>query len=61
MRHKASLTALDRTTGKIVWRWPMPEWPGGWLNGFIASPEIEQNTLIIGGVDGALYAFPIER
>ncbi|HEV7766453.1 MAG TPA: PQQ-binding-like beta-propeller repeat protein [Thermoanaerobaculia bacterium] len=61
MRHKGSLVALDRTTGKIAWRWPMPEWPGGWLNGFIASPEIEGKMLVIGGVDGSLYGFPIER
>jgi len=61
MRHKASLTALDRRTGKIAWRWPMPEWPGSYLNGFIASPEIEDRMLVIGGLDGSLYGFPIER
>jgi outer membrane protein assembly factor BamB len=61
MRHKASLTALDRRTGEIVWRWPMPEWPGSYLNGFIASPEIEGRMLVIGGVDGSLYGFRIDR
>lgn len=60
IRHLGSLTALDRQTGKIVWRWPMPEWPGSLLYGFTAAPVIEDKTLVIGGLDGALYAFPIE-
>jgi outer membrane protein assembly factor BamB len=60
MRHLGSLTALDRKSGKIVWRWPMPEAPGSWMNGFAASPVIEGNTLVVGGLDGTLYAFPVE-
>ncbi|HEV2913002.1 MAG TPA: PQQ-binding-like beta-propeller repeat protein [Pyrinomonadaceae bacterium] len=60
MRHLGSLAALDRKTGKLVWRWPMPEWPGSYMNGFVASPAIEGQTLVIGGVDGTLYAFPVE-
>jgi outer membrane protein assembly factor BamB len=60
MRHLGSLTAMDRKTGKIVWRWPMPEAPGSWTNGFAASPAIDGNTLVVGGLDGTLYAFPVE-
>jgi outer membrane protein assembly factor BamB len=60
VRHFGSLTALDRKSGKIMWRWPMPEWPGSFMNGFVASPAIEGNTLVIGGLDGTLYAFPVE-
>ena len=60
MRHLGSLSALDRRSGKIVWRWPMPEWPGSWLNGFAASPVIDGKTLVVGGLDGTLYAFPVE-
>ncbi len=60
MRHLGSLAALDRETGKIAWRWPMPEWPGSWLNGFAASPVIEGRMLIVGGLDGTLYGFPAE-
>jgi outer membrane protein assembly factor BamB len=59
MRHLGGLTALDRKTGKVVWRWPMPEWPGSLLYGFAAPPVIEGQTLVIGGLDGALYAFPV--
>jgi outer membrane protein assembly factor BamB len=60
MRHLGSLTALDRTTGKIVWRWPMPDWPGAWTTGFGASPVVQNGTLVVGGLDGTLYAFPAE-
>lgn len=58
MRHLGSLSAIDRRTGKITWRWPMPEWPGSLLNGFIAPPVIDGRTLLVGGLDGTLYAFP---
>jgi outer membrane protein assembly factor BamB len=58
MRHLGSLMALDRETGKVVWRWPMPEWPGGLLYGFVASPVLDGSTLVVGGLDGTLYAFP---
>ena len=59
IRHLGGLTALDRKTGKAVWRWPMPEWPGSLTYGFAAPPVIEDRTLVIGGLDGALYAFPV--
>jgi outer membrane protein assembly factor BamB len=60
IRHLGGLSALDRRSGAIVWRWPMPEWPGSWLNGFTASPATDGRTLVVGGLDGTLYAFPIE-
>lgn len=60
IRHLGSLTALERKTGKIVWRWPMTEWPGSLMYGFAAAPVIEGDTLVVGGLDGALYAFPAE-
>jgi len=49
--------ALDRDTGRIVWRWVMPEWPGSLLNGFAASPVVDGDAIIVGGLDGSLYAF----
>ena len=55
IRHLGGLTALDRKTGKMVWRWPMPEWPGSLTYGFAAPPVVEGQTLVIGG----LYAFPV--
>jgi outer membrane protein assembly factor BamB len=57
IRHAGSLTALDRATGKIVWRWPYPpdnahQW------GFPAGPALEGSTLVIAALDGTLYGFP---
>ena len=57
IRHQGSLVALDRDTGRIVWRWVMPEWPGSLLNGFAASPVVDGDAIIVGGLDGSLYAF----
>jgi outer membrane protein assembly factor BamB len=59
MRHLGALSALDRETGKILWRWPMPEWPGSWTNGFHAPPIVGENLVVVGGLDGSLYAFPV--
>jgi outer membrane protein assembly factor BamB len=58
MRHVASFTALDRNTGAIIWRWPMPEWPGAYMNGFPAGAALAGNEVVVGAVDGSLYAFP---
>jgi hypothetical protein len=52
------LAALARATGKLLWRWPMPEWPGAWTNGFFAPPVVSNSLLVVGGLDGSLYAFP---
>jgi outer membrane protein assembly factor BamB len=58
MRHVASFTALDRATGAIIWRWPMPEWPGAYMNGFAGGAALAGDVVLAGGVDGTLYAFP---
>jgi outer membrane protein assembly factor BamB len=60
MRHLGSLTALDRKSGKILWRWPMPEWPGSFVNGFIAAPVVADGMVVAGGLDGTLYGFAAE-
>jgi outer membrane protein assembly factor BamB len=60
MRHLGALSALDRKNGSILWRWPMPETPGALYTGFVASPVIQEKTLVVGGLDGTLYCFPVE-
>jgi outer membrane protein assembly factor BamB len=60
MRHLGGLSALDRETGRTLWRWPMPEWPGSWLGGFAAAPAVDGKWLVVGGLDGSLYGFPAE-
>lgn len=61
IRHLGALSALDRKSGKILWRWPMLDTPGALYTGFIAAPVIEGKTLIVGGLDGTLYCFPVDR
>lgn len=59
-RHLASVTALDRATGAIAWRWPVdqPAQVSHW--GFAAAPAIGSDTLVVGGLDGNLYGFPLQ-
>jgi outer membrane protein assembly factor BamB len=58
-RHAGGLVALDRRTGKIAWRFPMINPPGTLHYGFAGSPARAGDALVIGGLDGALYAFPL--
>jgi hypothetical protein len=51
MRHLGAFSALDRATGKILWRWPMPEWPGSWTNGFNAPPVVGENLVVVSGLE----------
>ncbi len=60
IKHEGGLTALNRSTGKIAWRWPMPNPPSAMHWGFAAGPVLTGDTLIVGGLDGTLYAFPVE-
>jgi outer membrane protein assembly factor BamB len=60
IRVLGSISAFDRKSGKMLWRWAMPEWPGSLRNGFVSAPAVEGTTLIAGGLDGTLYNFPIE-
>lgn len=60
MRHFGSLSALDRKTGQIIWRWQMPDWPGVWITGFVAAPAAADGMVVVGGMDGTLYGFPAE-
>jgi outer membrane protein assembly factor BamB len=59
MRHLGSLSALDRETGQLRWRWPAPGADGVWMTGFHASPTVDGEVVVVGGLNGALYAFPL--
>jgi outer membrane protein assembly factor BamB len=60
VRHVGGVVALERASGRIAWRWPAPDMPGALQNGFAASPAIEGDTMVIGGLDGTLYAFAVD-
>jgi len=58
VHQSSALTALDRSSGRIVWSWSMPEWDGAFLSGFLAAPGVADGLVIAAGLDGSLYAFP---
>jgi outer membrane protein assembly factor BamB len=57
----SALMALDRSTGRVLWRWSMPELTGAFLHGFVAAPVNAGESVLIGGVDGTLYAFAVDE
>lgn len=59
IRQRGSFVALDRATGKLKWRWPIPENLGMLLTGFVSGPALSRDLAVIGSADGTLYAFPI--
>lgn len=60
MRHLGGLNALDRATGKILWRWTAPHGPDLYESGFAAGPTVTGNLVLVGSMNGVLYAFPVE-
>ncbi|HVZ65361.1 MAG TPA: PQQ-binding-like beta-propeller repeat protein [Lacunisphaera sp.] len=60
IRHVGGVVAVERATGRLAWRWPLPHPPGTYCSGFAASPVLGDGLLVIGGMDGTLYAFPAE-
>lgn len=59
IRHLGALTALDRVSGAMRWRWAAPTASGTWLSGFAAAPVLADSLLVVGGLDGTLYGFPV--
>jgi outer membrane protein assembly factor BamB len=60
MRHVGGLCALDRTTGRILWRWAAPRGPDDYETGFAAGATLSGDRLLAGSMNGVLYAFPVE-
>jgi outer membrane protein assembly factor BamB len=58
MRHLGGLTALDRATGRILWRWTIPQNPDLYETGFAAGPTVAGDLVLVGSMNGVLYAFP---
>lgn len=61
IRHRAALSVLDRVTGRLVARWPLPDSDETFMWGFVASPVANDRTLVIGALDGVFYGFPLEE
>lgn len=60
IRHEAGIVALDRATGKIAWRLAAPKPAGTYCWGFPGSPVRAGDLMLLGDINGTLYAFPIE-
>ena len=55
--HEANLIALDRQTGRALWHYPCDRPEGATHRGFGASPVVASSRVLVGGLDGTLYAF----
>jgi len=55
--HRGGFFALDRASGKAVWRYPMPAIAGAFNSGVASSPAVDHGFVYFGGLDGNFYAF----
>jgi outer membrane protein assembly factor BamB len=55
--HRGGFFAVDRATGKEVWRYPMPVIPNSSAYGVASSPAVQDGLVFFGGLDGVFYAF----
>lgn len=57
--HRPAFHALDRTSGKPVWHYPAAPPDTGEYTGFVSAPAVAGDRVYVGGLDGAIYAFPL--
>lgn len=55
--HHGGFFAVDRATGKVLWRYPMAAISGSATYGVASSPTVDHGLVFFGGLDGAFYAF----
>jgi outer membrane protein assembly factor BamB len=56
--HDAAFVAVDRPSGKVAWRFPIPAPTDQSTYGFAASAAVGEGLVFAGAVDGTVYAFP---
>jgi outer membrane protein assembly factor BamB len=57
--HVASFNVLDRATGKLVERWPLPDSSGAHQWGIAGSLALAGDTVVATTIDGSIYGFPL--
>ncbi|HET9484497.1 MAG TPA: PQQ-binding-like beta-propeller repeat protein [Xanthomonadales bacterium] len=57
IRHLASYSTLDRRTGRILTRRPLPD-PGAHQWGIAGSPARAGDSILVATIEGSLYAYP---
>jgi len=55
--HHGGFFAVDRSTGKVAWRFPMAVISGSETYGVVSSPTVDRGLVFFGGLDGTFYAF----
>jgi outer membrane protein assembly factor BamB len=58
---EGSINALDRKTGELKWRIPVPMPSEAYLSGAAAGPVVTGDRLLVAGLDGVLRAYPLGR
>ena len=58
--HRGGFFAVDRITGKEIWRFPMPAVANSSTSGVASSPVVQDKMVFFGGLDGVFYAFAEE-
>jgi outer membrane protein assembly factor BamB len=58
--HLAGLAILDRTSGRLVARRPLPEVPGAHQWGIAGSVVLAGSTLVYATIEGGVYGLPVE-
>jgi outer membrane protein assembly factor BamB len=56
--HVASFSMLDRKTGRLLRRFPLPEVPGAHQWGIAGSPVLAGDLVVVSTIQGGLMAFP---
>lgn len=57
---QAGFYALDRASGKEIWRFPMTPQPSPLGNGVNSSPLVSDGQVLFGALDGNFYALPAQ-
>ncbi len=57
----SALVALDQRTGQTLWRFQPVDPLDTFLHGFVAGPVVAGGLVLVGSVDGMLYALPARR
>ncbi len=60
IHHVASFSALDRATGRLLRRHPLPDVPGAHQWGIAGSPALAGDLVIVTTIQGGVMAFPVK-
>lgn len=57
--HVASFNVLDRATGRLLERWPLPDSPDAHQWGIAGSLALAGDTIVATTIGGSIYGFPV--